>query len=143
MRAGMVEAWRSDYVRTARAKGLTRRRIVWRHVARNAILPTLTIAGVLFGELLAGAVVTEAVFGLSGLGGLSELSREPDAEGAEVLDLDVHHPAPLDELIDGERRLLSEHLAHIRALLSAGLGQGGHVQALGFERLAKPREHGL
>jgi peptide/nickel transport system permease protein len=46
--------------------------VLWRHVARNAVLPTLTIAGVLFGELLAGAVVTEAVFGLNGIGSLTQ-----------------------------------------------------------------------
>jgi peptide/nickel transport system permease protein len=60
------------YVMVARAKGASRTWVLTRHVARNAILPTLTIAGVLFGELLAGAVVTEAVFGLSGLGGLTQ-----------------------------------------------------------------------
>ncbi len=59
------------FVAVARAKGASRNWVLWRHVARNAILPTLTIAGVLFGELLTGAVVTEAVFGLSGLGGLT------------------------------------------------------------------------
>lgn len=60
------------FVAVARAKGATRSRVLWRHVARNAILPVLTIAGVLFGELLAGAVVTETVFGLNGIGGLTE-----------------------------------------------------------------------
>lgn len=59
------------FVAVARAKGASRNWVLWRHVARNAILPPLTIAGVLFGELLTGAVVTEAVFGLSGLGGLT------------------------------------------------------------------------
>lgn len=59
------------FVAVARAKGASRNWVLWKHVARNAIMPTLTIAGVLFGELLAGAVVTEAVFGLSGLGGLT------------------------------------------------------------------------
>ncbi len=60
------------FVAVARAKGASETRLLWRHVARNAILPTLTIAGVLFGELIAGAVVTETVFGLSGIGGLTE-----------------------------------------------------------------------
>lgn len=60
------------FVAVARAKGASRNWVLWRHVARNALLPTLTIAGVLFGELLGGAVVTEAVFGLSGLGGLTQ-----------------------------------------------------------------------
>ncbi|MBF2714763.1 ABC transporter permease [Agrobacterium vitis] len=54
------------------AKGATPARVLWRHVAINAALPVLTIAGVLFGELLAGAVVTETVFGLNGLGELTE-----------------------------------------------------------------------
>ena len=60
------------FVAVARAKGASRHWVLWKHVARNAVLPTLTIAGVLFGELLGGAVVTEAVFGLSGLGGLTQ-----------------------------------------------------------------------
>ena len=59
------------FVAVARAKGASRNWVLWKHVARNAVLPTLTIAGVLFGELLAGAVVTEAVYGLNGLGGLT------------------------------------------------------------------------
>lgn len=60
------------FVAVARAKGASRAWVLLRHVARNALLPTLTIAGVLFGELLAGAVVTEAVFGLNGLGTLTQ-----------------------------------------------------------------------
>ncbi len=60
------------FVSVARAKGARRSWVLWRHVVPNAILPTLTIGGVLFGELLAGAVVTEAVFGLNGLGTLTQ-----------------------------------------------------------------------
>lgn len=60
------------FVSVARAKGASRGLVLWRHVARNAVLPVLTIAGVLFGELVAGAVVTETVFGLNGIGGLTE-----------------------------------------------------------------------
>jgi peptide/nickel transport system permease protein len=65
------EVLTQPFVAVARAKGASRGWVLWRHVARNAVLPTLTIAGVLFGELLAGAVVTEAVYGLNGLGGLT------------------------------------------------------------------------
>jgi peptide/nickel transport system permease protein len=65
------EVLAQPFVAVARAKGASRTWVLWKHVARNAILPTLTIAGVLFGELLAGAVVTEAVYGLNGLGGLT------------------------------------------------------------------------
>ncbi|WP_018902642.1 ABC transporter permease [Rhizobium sp. 2MFCol3.1] len=60
------------FIAVARAKGASETRLLVRHVARNALLPALTIAGVLFGELLAGAVVTETVFGLNGIGGLTE-----------------------------------------------------------------------
>jgi peptide/nickel transport system permease protein len=60
------------FVAVARAKGASRSWVLWKHVARNAVLPTMTIGGILFGELLAGAVVTEAVFGLNGIGGLTQ-----------------------------------------------------------------------
>lgn len=60
------------FVAVARAKGATRKGVLWRHVLRNALLPVLTIAGLLFGELLAGAVVTETVFGINGLGRITE-----------------------------------------------------------------------
>jgi peptide/nickel transport system permease protein len=65
------EVQAQNFVAVARAKGASRSRVLWRHVARNAILPTLTVAGILLGELLAGAVVTETVFGLNGLGALT------------------------------------------------------------------------
>ena len=60
------------FVAVARAKGASQLHVRLRHAARNALLPVLTMAGVLFGELLAGAVVTEAVFGLNGLGSLTQ-----------------------------------------------------------------------
>ena len=66
------EVLTQPFVAVARAKGASRRWVLWRHVAKNAMLPTLTIAGILFGELLAGAVVTETVFGLNGIGGLTQ-----------------------------------------------------------------------
>lgn len=60
------------FVAVARAKGASRAWVLFRHMVRNALLPALTIAGVLFGDLLAGAVVTETVFGLNGIGRLTE-----------------------------------------------------------------------
>jgi peptide/nickel transport system permease protein len=68
------EVLTQPFVAVARAKGAAPGWVLWKHVAKNALLPTLTIAGILFGELLAGAVVTETVFGLSGIGGLTERS---------------------------------------------------------------------
>lgn len=60
------------FVTVARMKGADRARVLFRHVAPNAILPFLTVAGLVFGELLAGAVVTETIFGLNGLGQLTQ-----------------------------------------------------------------------
>ncbi|MFG1175595.1 ABC transporter permease [Erwiniaceae bacterium CAU 1747] len=60
------------FVAVARAKGASQRRVLWHHVARNALLPVLTIAGLLLAELIAGALITETVFGLSGLGQLTQ-----------------------------------------------------------------------
>jgi peptide/nickel transport system permease protein len=71
MRASMLETYGADFVRTARAKGLSETRISYRHVLRNAILPILTLFGVQVGSLLGGAVVVEVVFGWPGLGRLA------------------------------------------------------------------------
>ncbi len=71
MRAGMVEVWRQDFVRAAFARGLPRARIVWRHVARNALLPLVTMLGLQAATLLGGSVVVESVFAVPGLGRLA------------------------------------------------------------------------
>ena len=70
MRSSMVEVLRQDYIRTARAKGLTRRQALWRHAVRNALIPVLTIIGLQFSFLLAGGIIIEQVFFLPGLGRL-------------------------------------------------------------------------
>jgi peptide/nickel transport system permease protein len=69
-RSSVLEALREDYVRTARAKGLTRRAVLWRHVLRNAMIPVLTIMGLQFANLITGAIVVENVFVLPGVGRL-------------------------------------------------------------------------
>jgi ABC-type dipeptide/oligopeptide/nickel transport system permease component len=63
-----VEVLSEDYVRTARAKGLAERPVLFRHALRNALLPVITIAGLQFGAMLSGAVVVEKVFARPGLG---------------------------------------------------------------------------
>ena len=68
MRASMLEVVNSDYVRTARAKGLPERRVTMKHAFRNALIPLVTIVALNFGALLGGAVVTETVFALDGMG---------------------------------------------------------------------------
>ncbi|MGI8549601.1 MAG: ABC transporter permease, partial [Dehalococcoidia bacterium] len=67
-RSTMLEILREDYVRTARAKGLRQQVVVYRHALRNALLPVITIAGLQLGTLLGGAVITESIFALPGLG---------------------------------------------------------------------------
>jgi peptide/nickel transport system permease protein len=69
-RAQMLEIMRFDYIRTARAKGLHEQRVIIGHALRNALLPVTTIAGLQFGALLSGTVITETIFGLPGLGRL-------------------------------------------------------------------------
>ncbi len=67
-RASMLEVIRSDYVRTARAKGLPERSVVLRHSLKNAVIPVMTIAGIDLGALMGGAIITETVFSRFGLG---------------------------------------------------------------------------
>jgi peptide/nickel transport system permease protein len=69
-RAAMLEVLRQDYVRTARAKGLRERLVIYRHALRNALLPIVTIVGLQFGTLIGGAVLTETVFAWPGIGRL-------------------------------------------------------------------------
>jgi peptide/nickel transport system permease protein len=68
MRASMLDVINSDYVRTARAKGVSEWRVIMRHVFRNALIPITTVAALNFGALLGGAIVTETVFSLDGVG---------------------------------------------------------------------------
>ena len=68
MRASMLDVLNSDYLRTARAKGLIERRVVLRHALRNALIPMITIVALDFGGLFAGAIVTETIFTLDGMG---------------------------------------------------------------------------
>lgn len=70
VRSSMLEEIRKDYVRTARAKGLIERRVINRHVVRNALIPVVTLVGVMLGDLLGGAVVTETIFAWPGIGRL-------------------------------------------------------------------------
>ncbi len=71
LRGNMIEVLSEDYVRTARAKGLSERRVVWRHGLRAAVTPLVTLAGLDVGLLLGGAVLTETVFDIPGIGRLN------------------------------------------------------------------------
>jgi peptide/nickel transport system permease protein len=70
VRSAMLEVLNSDYIRTARAKGMKENRVVLKHALRNALIPIITVAGFQIGGLLGGAVITESIFGLAGMGTL-------------------------------------------------------------------------
>jgi peptide/nickel transport system permease protein len=79
MRAGMLETLRQDYVRTARAKGLGERAVVFGHAMRNGLIPIVTLIGLELPELISGAVIVESIFGVRGVGLLTlEAIRLPD-----------------------------------------------------------------
>src|SRR5204862_2841732 len=71
VRTSMLEELSQDYVRTARAKGLSEQVVVYRHALRNALVPVLTVVGLQFGALLAGTIVTETIFSWPGIGRLT------------------------------------------------------------------------
>ena len=70
-RAAMLDVLNADYIRTARAKGLPFRRVVWKHALRNALIPVTTLVGLQLGQLMGGVVVTETVFAWPGIGKLT------------------------------------------------------------------------
>ncbi len=74
VRSSMLEVLRQDYVRTARAKGLANRLVIYRHALRNALIPVITVLGLQFGALLGGAVIIETVFSRPGIGRLAVTS---------------------------------------------------------------------
>jgi peptide/nickel transport system permease protein len=70
-RSAMLEVYRLDFVRTARAKGLSSRVVVFKHALKNAMIPVVSILGLLFAGLMGGAIITESIFALPGIGRLS------------------------------------------------------------------------
>ncbi|HWL12208.1 MAG TPA: ABC transporter permease, partial [Ureibacillus sp.] len=69
-RSSMLEVVRADYVRTARAKGVKERKVIWIHTLKNAMIPVVTVIGLNFGGLLGGTIITEKVFAINGVGRL-------------------------------------------------------------------------
>jgi peptide/nickel transport system permease protein len=70
VRSSMLEVVRADYVRTARAKGIKERNVIWIHTLKNAMIPVITVVGLNFGALLGGTIITEKVFAINGVGRL-------------------------------------------------------------------------
>jgi peptide/nickel transport system permease protein len=94
VRSTMLDVMRDDYIRTAYAKGLTERRVITRHALRNAMIPALTVIGASLGALLGGAVVTETVFTIPGMGRLivQSISRRdfPVIQGAVMITAGIY-----------------------------------------------------
>lgn len=67
-RSSLLEVLSGDYIRTARAKGLSERTVIWRHALSNAMIPVVTVIGLSYGTLLSGAVLTESIFAWPGIG---------------------------------------------------------------------------
>jgi peptide/nickel transport system permease protein len=88
-RSSMLEVLRQDYIRTARAKGLPARRVILKHALANAMIPIVTVVGIIVSLLLSGAVVTEALFSIPGMGQLltqAVLNRDyPMVQGGLLL----------------------------------------------------------
>ena len=71
VRSSVIEELGEDYVRTARAKGLNERQVIYKHVLKNGLIPVVTVLGLQFGVLLAGAIITETIFSWPGIGRLT------------------------------------------------------------------------
>lgn len=69
-RSAMLETVRQEYIRTAKAKGASEKRVIWKHALRNALLPVITTLGTSFGASLGGAIIAETVFAMPGMGTL-------------------------------------------------------------------------
>ena len=108
-RSAFVEITAEDYVRTARAKGVPERGVVWKHTLRNALIPVITLTGLQFGFLLGGAIVVETVFAWPGLGRLlvdsvavSRLPGDPGGDPAVLLRVRADQPDRRSALRRGE-----------------------------------------
>ncbi|PIQ43893.1 MAG: ABC transporter permease [Gammaproteobacteria bacterium CG12_big_fil_rev_8_21_14_0_65_46_12] len=89
-RAGMIEVLSSDYIRTARAKGLRRSTVLFKHALRNAVIPVVSLAAVQLGFMLGGSVIIESIFSLNGLGNLAwQTIRRSDFEVMQAVVLTI------------------------------------------------------
>ena len=123
-RAAVLDVLEEDFIRTARAKGLDRRTALWRHALPNALLPVITILGLQFSFLVAGAVLVENVFSLPGLGHLAYLAlarativlRNGDAAGGLVIPGEFHRRSSLSSARSAaEGQGMSEQAVALRA----------------------------
>ena len=106
VRTQMLEVLRQDYIRTARAKGLSRARIIFRHALRNASVPIVTVIGLGVALLIGGVVVTESVFTIPGLGRLTV-----DAVLARVVEEHAEGEVDQDRGEDPDQRVAEQALA--------------------------------
>lgn len=124
VRSCLLETLGEDYVRTARAKGLGERAVLWRHALRNALAPVLTVAAMQLAELLAGAIVMENVFSLPGLGRLmfQAIGNRDLAVVRNGVMLLVALVLLVNLAVDVAHALIDPRLAHARRLRAGGRG---------------------
>ena len=145
LRSNMLDVMNEDYVRTARAKGLSERRVMSRHVMRNSLIPIVTLFGLDFGALLGGAILIEALFNLNGIGqyaARSAAQRGPAADHGDrplrrLLHRPLQHPGrhrlrlPRPEDQAGDLgAMASEPLLSVSDLRVGFVTEGGRVQAV-------------
>lgn len=124
VRSCLLETLGEDYVRTARAKGLGERAVLWRHALRNALAPVLTVAAMQLAELLVGAIVMENVFSLPGLGRLmfQAIGNRDLAVVRNGVMLLVALVLLVNLAVDVAHALIDPRLAHARRLRAGGRG---------------------
>ena len=124
VRSCLLETLGEDYVRTARAKGLGERAVLWRHALRNALAPVLTVAAMQLAELLAGAIVMENVFSLPGLGRLmfQAIGNRDLAVVRNGVMLLVALVLLVNLAVDVAHALIDPRLTHARRLRAGGRG---------------------
>ena len=122
VRSCLLETLGEDYVRTARAKGLGERAVLWRHALRNALAPVLTVAAMQLAELLAGAIVMENVFSLPGLGRLmfQAIGNRDLAVVRNGVMLLVALVLLVNLAVDVAHALIDPRLTHARRLRAGG-----------------------
>ena len=97
MRASLLDVLNCDYLRTARAKGISERRVLVKHALRNALIPIVTFAAIDFGAIFGGLIITEKIFEYPGMGDFFLTAYE-------------QRRLPAADAVDGDRRDLADHL---------------------------------
>jgi ABC-type microcin C transport system permease subunit YejB len=135
MRSGMLEAIRQDFIRTARAKGLSERLVIYRHALRNSLIPIITLMADVLPALIGGSIVIETLFSIPGMGALS---YDAVLNGLSVADGSLYYQCVIDACRHSSRRLLTLMIRESRMKTNSGLKDSGAASGSGFEKITSP-----